>query len=113
MFFVIAGLGHFFAPENYLRIMPPYFPWPGKLVAITGLAEMLGGIGICLPFVRRVAAFGLIVLLVCVFPANIHALSTGMIIAGHVVPTWMLWMRLPLQPLTIAWVYWSCLRSSR
>ena len=110
MFFVVAGLCHFLALENYLRIMPSYFPWPKELVAITGLAEILGGVGVCLPLVRRAAAWGLILLLVCVFPANIHALSTGMIIAGHAVPTWMLWMRLPLQPLFIAWVYYACLR---
>ena len=108
--FVVAGLFHFIAPQIYVAIMPGFLPSPKVLVALSGVAEILGGIGVSLPLVRRAAAWGLIALLVCVFPANIHALSTGMVIASHALPLWMLWLRLPLQPLFIAWVYYACLR---
>ncbi len=111
--FVIAGLVHFIAPQSYVAIMPAFLPWPKVLVALSGVAEILGGVGVCLPLVSHAAAWGLIALLVCVFPANIHALSTGMVIAGHALPLWLLWLRLPLQPLLIAWVYYACLRERR
>ncbi len=108
--FVIAGLGHLLMPGPYLAIMPPALPWPAALVALSGVAEILGGVGICFPSTRVAAGWGLIALLVAVFPANLRAISTGMTIGSYVVPVWMLWARLPLQALLIAWVYLTCLR---
>ena len=98
-------------PAPYLTIMPPYIPWPEAMVAISGIAEILGGIGICFRATRVAAGWELIALLVAVFPANIHAISTGMVVAGHIVPAWMLWARLPLQLLFIAWVHRVSLRA--
>lgn len=83
-----------------------------QLVAISGAAEIIGGIGILWPPTRHFAAFGLIALLLAVFPANVEAIRKGMTVAGHAVPPWMLWARLPLQLLLIAWVYVACLKSS-
>ena len=111
IFFLVAGASHFIAPGPYLAIMPPYVPWPEAMIATSGAAEILGGIGVCFRATRVAAGWGLIALLVAVFPANIQALSTGMIIGGHAVPTWMLWARLLFQPLFIAWVYRVCLRT--
>ena len=108
--FVIAGVTHFTAPASHLAIMPPYLPWPSQLVAISGVAEILGGLGILWAPTRRWAGWGLIVLLIAVFPANVQALSTGMIMLGHQVPMWMLWLRLPLQLVLLGWVYRACLR---
>jgi uncharacterized membrane protein len=51
----------------------------------------------------------LIALLIALFPANVYAISTGMEIGGYAVPVWMLWARLPLQLLLIAWVWRACL----
>lgn len=110
LFFIIAGATHFAAPASYFAIMPPYLPWPSQLVAISGLAEILGGLGILWAPTRRWAGWGLILLLIAVFPANVQALSTGMIIAGYQVPMWMLWLRLPLQLVLLGWVYRTCLR---
>jgi uncharacterized membrane protein len=111
LFFILAGAAHFIAPAPYLAIVPSYLPWPTALVAISGLAEILGGIGVCFQPTRVIGAWCLIALLFAVFPANIHAISTGMVIAGHALPPWMLWARLPVQVLFIAWVYRVCLRS--
>lgn len=111
LFFIIAGTAHLIAPTPNLSIMPPYVPWPAAMVQISGVAEILGGLGVCFRATRVAAGWGLIALLVAVFPANIHALSTGMVISGHALPAWMLWARLPFQLLFITWVYHVCLRT--
>jgi uncharacterized membrane protein len=110
-FFILAGINHFIMPSTYLSIMPAYFPWPKMLVVVSGLAEMIGGAGVLSRRTRVWAGWGLIALLIAVFPANIQAVSTGVTIAGHVIPTWLLWARLPFQVLLIAWVYRVCVRN--
>ena len=72
VFFVVAGANHFRMPEFYLLMMPSWLPHSGGLVAISGIAEILGGIGILVPATRRWAGWGLIALLVAVLPANVH-----------------------------------------
>ena len=109
LFFIIAGTTHLILPAPYLAIMPTYVPWPVAMIAISGVAEILGGLGVCFRAARAAAGWSLIALLVAVFPANIHALSTGMAIGEHSIPAWMLWARLPFQLLFIAWVYQVCL----
>ncbi len=103
--FIVAGASHCIAPAPYLAITPPFIPWPAAVVVLSGIAEILGGLGLLNSSTRRWAGWGLIALLLAVFPANIRALSTGITIGGYTVPVWMLWARLPLQPLLIAWVY--------
>jgi uncharacterized membrane protein len=109
LFFVVAGITHFIAPTPYLAITPPSVPWPAAIVALTGIAEILGGVGVLFRSTRRAAGVWLIVLLIAVFPANVYAISTGMEIGGYAVPVWMLWARLPLQLVLIAWVWRACL----
>ena len=72
VFFVGAGAMHFIRPAPYVKIMPPGLPQPLSLVLISGVCEMLGGVGVLVPRVRRAAGWGLIALLVAVFPANVH-----------------------------------------
>jgi uncharacterized membrane protein len=109
LFFIIAGAAHFITPGPYLAIMPTYVPWPAAMVALSGVAEILGGLGVCFRATRVAAGWCLIALLIAVFPANIHAISTGMVIGEHSILAWMLWARLPFQLLFIAWVYRVCL----
>lgn len=109
-FFILAGLNHFITPSIYLSIVPSYLQWPKTLVVISGVAEIIGGIGVWPARTRVWAGWGLIVLLLVLFPANIQATSTGMIVAGRDVPTWLLWARLPFQLLLIAWVHRVCVR---
>ena len=102
--FIAAGANHFLNPAVYLRIMPPYLPWPLLLVYVSGFFEMAGGLGLLVPMLTRPAAWGLIALLVAVFPANLH-------MALHAdgfpqIPAALLWLRLPLQGVLIAWVWW-------
>ncbi len=102
-------MNHFVLPAAYLSIMPRFLPWPAQLVAISGVAEILGGVGILFSPTRRIAGIWLILLLLAVFPANIEALRSGMSIGGHAVPVWALWARLPLQVVLIVWVFRCCL----
>ena len=103
--FIVAGVAHFVSPGAYVAIMPTSLPWPVALVYISGVAEIAGGAGVLFARTRRTAALGLMILLVAVFPANIHAAQSGMILFGWSVPPWILWLRLPLQAVLIAWVY--------
>lgn len=109
IFFIVAGTFHFLRPELYLQIMPPYFPAPQLLVAISGVAEIAGGIGLLIRPLRRAAGWGLIVLLIAVLPANIYMLQHP----GQVhFASWLLWARLPLQGVFTAWVWFVAIRRS-
>jgi uncharacterized membrane protein len=111
-FFIVAGANHFRTPAMYIAMIPPWLPWPAGLNLIAGVSELMGGIGILLPPVRIAAGWGLIALLIAVFPANLHvALMGHMPGTGFSQPT--LWLRLPFQALLIAWVAWVAIREER
>ena len=112
IFFVVAGANHFRVPDIYLGMMPPWLPWPRALVQISGWAEILGGLGVLVPFTRRFSGWGLILLLIAVFPANIHVALQGRMPGLEVSPL-MLWLRLPLQIVFFAWVWWTAVASLR
>ncbi|WP_277556256.1 DoxX family protein [Halobaculum limi] len=108
--YVIAGVSHFLVPKAFERVVPPSLPRPRALVYLSGLAEIALGIGVLLPQTRRRSAWGLIVLLVAVFPANVY-MATGDVEDGlpeevAAVPDWLLWARLPMQAVLIAWAWW-------
>jgi len=105
-FFILAGLNHFRTPALYLGMMPPWLPWPVAVNAVTGCAEALGGIGLLLPALRRAAGWGLIALLIAVFPANVHVALQGRMPGLDVSPA-LLWWRLPFQAVFIAGVAWA------
>jgi uncharacterized membrane protein len=106
-FFIVAGSYHFISPATYVPMMPGYLSWPMPLIYLSGAAEVIGGIGVALPKWRRLAGWWLITVLVAIFPANIHMLINDVPISGNHVPQWILWARLPLQLVMIAWVYAS------
>lgn len=94
---------HFILTPTYLRIMPAYLPAPRLLVQISGACEMLGGLGLLLPTTRLFAAWGLIALLVAVFPANLTMVTDPSHFPN--IPQWAAWMRLPLQIPMIMWAW--------
>ena len=102
LLFVGAGVLHFVRPAPFLRIVPPALPAPGLLVLLSGVAEVAGGLGLLLPATRRLAGWGLLALLLAVFPANVY--MVGLASELHI-PAWVLWARLPLQPL-LGWAVW-------
>ena len=104
--YVFAGLRHFTHPDFYLQIMPPYLPWHEELVFLSGVAEVGLGVALVIPPLTRWAAWGVIALLVAVYPANIHMWWNQVAIDGVATPPWAHWIRLPLQFVAIAWAWW-------
>ena len=110
VFFIAAGVNHFIDPAFYLKIMPPYLPWHLSLVYLSGVCEALLGAALLFKRTARLAAWGIIALLVAVFPANIH-----MALNHHLYPEYnqaLLWARLPLQLVLMAWAYWHTRRDA-
>lgn len=107
--FAGSGLMHLVTPRPYLSIMPAYLPSHEMLVAASGVAEIAGGLGLLIPPTRRVAGWGLIALLCAVFPANIEMLRASMAEGASNWVLILLWLRLPLQPGLIWWV-WRVMR---
>lgn len=105
--FILAGILHFLKPEFFEKIMPNYLPWHKPLVLISGFFEIAGGVGLMISSVQTYAAWGLILLLLTVFPANIEMFSKAWRKHGFTFYTWLLLLRLPLQFVLIAWVYWA------
>jgi uncharacterized membrane protein len=109
VFFIGAGANHFRSPDFYERIVPPSFPSPHLLVVISGIAEIMGGLGLLVPSLRRAAGWGLIALLVTVFPANIYMAIHPEKFADLHLPEWTFLARLPLQVAFVAWVWFVAL----
>ena len=101
-----AGIAHFASPTGFERIVPAFLPVPHLLVLVSGGFEILGGLGLLLARTRRLASFGLIVLFVAVFPANVNMALNDIQPAATHVPALVLWLRLPLQALLIVWAWW-------
>jgi len=106
LFMVGAGISHFTDPETFIRIVPDYLPGPRALVYVSGFFEIVGGVGLLIPPVSRAAAWGLIALYVAVFPANLHMALNDIPFGQGPTPSALLWLRLPLQALLIAWAWW-------
>lgn len=102
--FLVAGIMHFLKTDAFVTIYPDYLPAPKEMVYLSGIFEIAGAIGFTIKGTRIVAAFGLILLLVAVFPANVN-MAVNADRFGF--PAWVLWARLPLQLLLIAWVLWA------
>lgn len=104
IFYIYAGYSHFKIPKFFLKITPPWVPYPKKVNILIGAVEILLGILVMIPMTRSLAAWGIIILLVAVFPANIYHLTSGG--AGTKVSIKFLWIRLPLQAVLIIWAWW-------
>ncbi len=105
LFFISGGVAHFALGRFFADIMPAYLPWHLELVYISGVFELLGAIGILIPYTRLFAAYGLMALCIAVFPANLNmALHTDQF---SELPAAFLYGRLPFQPLFIWFIWWS------
>ena len=105
LIFLVGGVMHFLRPRFYLAMMPPWLPAAAALVLVSGVFEILGGIGVLVPATRVIAGWGLIALLFAVFPANVQMLLNAR--AAHASASTMavLVARLPLQALLVYWVF--------
>ena len=107
--YVLAGVAHFLSPSMFARIVPPQLPRPRALVYLSGIAEIVLGVGVLFERTRNVSAWGIVALLVAVFPANVYmATSDDLDLPGAVgnVSDAALWARLPLQAVLVAWALW-------
>jgi uncharacterized membrane protein len=100
--FLVVGAGHFVATDRFVRIMPPYLPQPRMLVLLSGVIEIALGVLLLVPWSSRLAAWGIIVLLIAVFPANIYLYQHQEILA---LPPIVHLIRLPLQGVFLFWAY--------
>jgi uncharacterized membrane protein len=107
--YVLAGFNHLVNPAFYVNIMPPELPDPERLNVLSGLIEIVLGVYLLEPRTRVYAAWGIIALLIAVFPANLHVAihdvdpSTGEAGAGAGA---LNWVRLPFQGLFLLWAWW-------
>jgi uncharacterized membrane protein len=106
--FFAAALLHFSDPRLFLPIMPPQIPFPIACILVSGAAELLGAIGLVLPWrgVQVMTGWGLTLLLLAVFPANIYMAVAHVQIRGFPAHEWEAWARLALQPILIGLVLW-------
>ena len=107
-FFTLAGSLHFARPRPYEAIVPSVLqPWKKEVVAVSGAAELVGAALVAPPSSRRLGRWWLLAL-AAVFPANVHMAVNPEQIEGldlRKVPRWLLWLRLPVQPLLMLWVW--------
>ncbi len=101
IFYVTAGIMHFVKPKLYISIIPPYIPQPRLVNSLAGMIEVVLGLGLVFEPTRTVAAYGIILLLIAVFPANLYMYQRK----NKGLPRWLLLLRLPLQLLLIGWAY--------
>ncbi|MFO0596652.1 MAG: DoxX family protein [Myxococcaceae bacterium] len=105
VFMVFAGVMHFATPKPFERIVPSVLPAKRLLVYVSGVAEILCGVGLLVPVTQTWAAWALIALFVAVFPANINMAINDIPLGKTPLPRWAHWIRLPLQFVLIAWAW--------
>ena len=105
--YIWVGTKHFIEPDFFLKIMPPYLPYHLELVYLSGAFEIILGIGLLIKKYRKLVSWGLIILLIAVYPANIYlAFNTEPQQAINISPFLASWVRLPLQFVFIGLAYW-------
>ena len=110
LFVLSTGVLHFVSPAFFISIVPTWCPNAAAMVAISGVAEIAGGLGLLSSRTRRIAGIGLILLFIAVFPANINQAIHHLPLNGKPVPPALLWARLFLQPVFIAWAWWVAVK---
>jgi len=103
LLFIAAGANHFVNAAFYLAMMPPYLPWHCELVMLSGILEIIAGLGVFATRFRRAAGLFMILILIGVFPANLHMALNP--VAFPDAPVWLLYLRLPFQGMLIWWAW--------
>lgn len=112
IFFVFSGSLHFVIPEFYYSMMPPFIPFKEFFIVLTGIAEIVFGVGILVPAVQRRSGMSMIALLIAIFPANIYVAIAQPTLMNLEYSPESMWLRLLLQPLFIVWVWWVSVRNT-
>lgn len=101
--YILAGINHFRVPRLYVKMIPPALPAPKMINIVSGAAEIILGVLLCVPQLSSFAAWGIIILLIAVFPANVYMYTNDKAALG--LPKWVRLLRLPLQLLLMYWAY--------
>lgn len=104
---VFFGTDHLLNPERYLAMIETWLPWAEAIVALTGVCEIAGGLGLLHPGLRRWAGLSLALYFMAVFPANVHNALQGLNVQGLPTSQWYYWVRLGFQPLAVWWALYS------
>lgn len=110
MLLFTAGAHFTTMKEDLVRMVPPWVPRPRLVVALTGVCEILGAVGLVLPPFQRAAGIALVLFFVAVFPANVHAARAAVSLRGK--PATPLWLRAPMQLLFIGLTWWAAVAGS-
>ena len=105
LWFMGGGVMHFISPEFFLAIMPPSLPYHEAAVAISGVFEIIGAVGLLFQRTRRIAGIGLFFLTLAVSPANIYMSLNPELFPD--VSDLALTLRLVMQVLLLACIWWS------
>lgn len=103
LLYILAGINHFRVPRIYMKMIPPSLPSPKSLNIISGVAEIILGILLCIPAASAFAAWGIIALLIAIFPANVYMYTNEKAALG--LPKWLRLIRLPIQLVLIYWAF--------
>ena len=108
LFYAFAGVNHFWHPEFYLPLIPDYLPEKGLINTLSGWLELLLALGMIFPFSRKIAVYGIIILLIAFIPSHVHFIQIGACTSGGFCTSLVVaWLRLLIvHPLLIWWVWW-------
>ena len=106
IFFVFTGVSHFLMPAEMMQMLPSFIPFRLEIIYLTGILEILGGIGLLIPGLERIASIALILFLLAVLPANIYAAVNYINFGAHALGPIYLLARIPFQLFVIGWAYY-------
>ncbi len=107
LFYTVAGINHFHSPDSYIRIIPAYISYPKLANVAAGVFEIAFAILLIFKQTRRLAAWGIILMLIAFLPVHIDMISHAPLMLGSFKVTPLIaWLRIPLQGLLIAWAWW-------
>jgi uncharacterized membrane protein len=107
LFFVFTSVGHFVRTEEMSAMVPPPIPYRVELIYLTGILELLGAVGVWIPGLMKLTGLCLILMLICLLPANIYAAISRVNFGGHYAGPLYLLVRVPFQLLVICWTYFA------
>lgn len=112
LFFILAGLYHFINPGFYLGLIPTYIPWPVGVNILVGILELVLGVLVCVSTYRKLAAYGILLLLLFLIPSHIYFINLGSCVPDSLcVSPWISWFRLVfIHPLLMFWAWKSAPR---
>jgi uncharacterized membrane protein len=105
VFFAFTAIGHFIRTQPMAAMLPPWAPYRVALIYVTGVLELLGAIAVWIPSLMKLAGFCLILMLICILPANIYSAFERVDFGGHAAGPIYLLLRIPFQLFAIWWTY--------